>query len=151
MEGTRYARPQSGKMQAKHPAFSSGGESFYIIWLGNEVFANKVSRKAIRVVCKERHNLTFMQWHCQERREARGLLLRSPVKQLQPGSVRCSLNPRVTHYCLKNKPFNHYKGVPKIRRSGLLSQQQSPSGPPRCRKSSGNWPCEILFFETTAR
>ena len=103
-----------------------------------KVFANKVTRKAIRVVCKERYNLAFMQCHCQERRKARGLLLRSPVEQLQPGSVRCSLNPRVTHYCLKNKPFNHYKGVPKIRRSGLLSQQQSPSGPPRCWKSSGN-------------
>ena len=150
VEGTRYARPQSEKMQAKHPAFSSGGQIFYIIWLGNEVFANKVSRKAIRVVCKERHNLAFMQCRCQERREARGLLLRSPVKQLQPGLVRCSLNPRATHHCLKNNPFNHYKGVPKIRRSGLLSQQQSPSGPPRCRKSSGNWRREIWFFGTTA-
>ena len=110
----------------------------YHLTVGNEVFANKVSRKAIRVVCKERHNLAFMQCHCQERREAKGLLLRSPVKQLQPGLVRCSLNPRATHHCLKNNPFNHYKGVPKIRRSGLLPQQQSPSGPPRCRKSSGN-------------
>ena len=40
-------------------------------------FANKVSRKEIRVVSKERH----MQCHCQERRGARILLLRSPVEQ----------------------------------------------------------------------
>ena len=95
--------------------------------------------KFLRIKLREKQSEWFAKrgitWHLWE---ARGLLLRSPVEQLQPGSVRCSLNPRVTHYCLKNKPFNHYKGVPKIRRSGLLSQQQSPSGPPRCWKSSGN-------------
>ena len=39
---------------------------------------------------------------------------------------------------IQNKPSNHYNGVPKIRRSGLLSQQQSLNGPSRCRKSSGS-------------
>ena len=73
----------------------------------DEVFTNKVSRKAIRVVSKERRKLVFMQCHCQERREARSLLLRAPVEQLWPGLVRCSLNPRATHDCHKNKPSNH--------------------------------------------
>ena len=146
--------PTIRKMQAKCLAFSSGGRSFYIIWLGNEVFANKVSRKTIRIVWKERHKLAYMHCHCQDRREAWSLLLRSPVQQLWPQNTRlvhCSLNPRATHDCHKNKPSNHHNGVPKIRRSGFLSQQQSLWGPSRCRKSSGSWHCEIKFFGTTVR
>ena len=119
------------------------GRSFYIIWLGNEVFANKVSRKVIGVVCKERHKLAHTQCPCQERWEARSLLLRLSVEQLWPELVRYSLNPRTTHDCDKNRPSNHYKGAPKIRQSGLSSQQQSLSDLPRCRKSSGNWRCDI--------
>ena len=42
----------------------------------------EIKQKANRVVCKERHKLAYLQCHFQERREARSLLLRSPVEQL---------------------------------------------------------------------
>ena len=58
-------------------------------------FGNKVSREANKVVCKERHKLAYLQCHFQDR------LLRSPVEQLWPGLVRCSLVLRATHECHK--------------------------------------------------
>ena len=146
--------PTIRKMQAKCLAFSSGGRSFYIIWLGNEVFANKVSRKAIRILWKERHKLAYM------------LVIVKIGGKLEVSSYAHLLNScgHTTHdwfavlsilgqhmTVIQNKPSNHYNGVPKIRRSGLLSQQQSLNGPSRCRKSSGSWRCEMKFFGTTAR
>ena len=51
------------------------------------------------MVCKERHKLAHTQCPCQERWEARSLLLRLSVEQLWPELVRYSLNPRTTHDC----------------------------------------------------
>ena len=117
-------------------------------------FVNKVSRKAIRIVWKERHKLAYM------------LVIVKIGGKLEVSSYAHLLNScgHTTHdwfavlsilgqhmTVIQNKPSNHYNGVPKIRRSGLLSQQQSLNGPSRCRKSSGSWRCEIKFFGTTAR